>query len=108
MEKNLNSKSKFELITLLDYYKSKFIKTITDFQAYQLILTDGNPESTNRYYLTNDYLLENPWGNIATKSINDTLNFITQHNDIDLYFDMARSTNLKKEQVGLINPKFWL
>lgn len=108
MEKNSNSKSKFELITLLDYYKSKFIKTITDFQAYQLILTDGNPESTNRYYLTNDYLLENPWGNIATKSINDTLNFITQHNDIDLYFDMARSTNLKKEQVGLINPEFWL
>ena len=108
MEKNSNSKSKFELITLLDYYKSKFIKTITHFQAYQLILTDGNPESTNRYYLTNDYLLENPWGNIATKSINDTLNFITQHNDIDLYFDMARSTNLKKEQVGLINPKFWL
>ena len=108
MEKNSNSKSKFELITLLDYYKSKFIKTITDFQAYQLILTDGNQESTNRYYLTNDYLLENPWGNIATKSINDTLSFITQHNDIDLYFDMARSTNLKKEQVGLINPKFWL
>ena len=108
MEKNSDSKSKFELITLLDYYKSKFIKTITDFQAYQLILTDGNPESTNRYYLTNDYLLENPWGNIATKSINDTLNFITQHNDIDLYFDMARSTNLKKEQVGLINPEFWL
>ena len=108
MEKNSNSKSKFELITLLDYYKSKFIKTITDFQAYQLILTDGNPESTNRYYLTNDYLLENPWGNIATKSINDTLSFITQHNDIDLYFDMARSTNLKKEQVGLINPEFWL
>lgn len=108
MEKNSNSKSKFELITLLDYYKSKFIKTITDFQAYQLILTDGNQESTNRYYLTNDYLLENPWGNIATKSINDTLSFITQHNDIDLYFDMARSTNLKKEQVGLINPEFWL
>ena len=108
MEKNSNSKSKFELITLLDYYKSKFIKTITDFQAYQLILTDGNPESTNRYYLTNDYLLENPWGNIATKSINDTLSFITQHNDIDLYFDMARSTNIKKEQVGLINPEFWL
>lgn len=106
--KNSDSKSKFELITLLDYYKSKFIKTITDFQAYQLVLTDANPESTNRYYLTNDYLLENPWGNIATKSINDTLSFITQHNDIDLYFDMARSTNLKKEQVGLINPEFWL
>ena len=93
---------------MLDYYKSKFIKTITDFQAYQLVLTDANPESTNRYYLTNDYLLENPWGNTVTKSINDTLNFITQHNDIDLYFDMARSTNLKKEQVGLINPEFWL
>jgi hypothetical protein len=77
---------------------------IRDGQLYQLVFTNGVQGLANRYYINNDYLLENIHYEIVTKSINETLNFIQQHNGENLHFDMARSNNFAKEKAGLINP----
>jgi hypothetical protein len=101
---NSDAKSKFELITLLDDVKANLKSKIRDGQLYQLVFTNGVQGLANRYYINNDYLLENIHYEIVTKSINETLNFIQQHNGENLYFDMARSNNFAKEKAGLINP----
>lgn len=101
---NSDSKSKFELITLLDDVKANLKSKIRDGQLYQLIFTNGVQGLANRYYINNDYLLEDITGSAVTNSINETLNFIQQHNGENLHFDMARSYNFAKEKTGLINP----
>ena len=101
---NSDAKSKFELITLLDDVKANLKSKIRDGQLYQLVFTNGVQGLANRYYINNDYLLENIHYEIVTKSINETLNFIQQHNGVDLHFDMARSNGFAKEKTGLINP----
>lgn len=98
-----NAKSKFELITLLDDYKSEFIKRIPDDQLYELFLIDGDSDSMRRYFITKDYLIKPMLEEPITKSASETLNFIKEHNEVDLHFDMIRTTNYN-DRVSLINP----